>query len=140
MNIAITERAASYMSRMVRFSGGSAGSGFRLVVTPGGCSGFNSSFTVEAAPQSGDAILESNGVKVFLPAESRILLDGVTVDFADTAMSTGLIFTNPNAQPCACSSSSAGAPPQSATISIAQHPAPALKPCRDHMAMISLDR
>jgi iron-sulfur cluster assembly accessory protein len=119
MNITITDQAAKFISRMIRFNGGSAGSGFRLVVTPGGCSGFNSSFTVENAPQSGDATLESNGVTVFLPAESRILLEGVTVDFADTAMATGLSFINPNAQSCACSSASAGAPPQSATISIA---------------------
>jgi iron-sulfur cluster assembly accessory protein len=119
MNINITEKAAKFISRMIRFNGGTAGSGFRLVVSPGGCSGFNSSFTVEAAPQSGDAVLDSSGVKVFLPAESRILLEGVTVDFADTAMSTGLSFINPNAQSCACSSASAGAPPQAATISIA---------------------
>jgi iron-sulfur cluster assembly protein len=119
MNITITDKAASFMRRMIRFNGGTANTGFRLVVSPGGCSGFNSSFTVEAAPLPGDAILDNNGVKVFLPAESRILLEGVTVDFADTAMSTGLSFINPNAQSCACSSASAGAPPQSATVSIA---------------------
>ena len=119
MNINITEKAATFMRRMIRFNGGTADSGFRLVVTPGGCSGFNSSFTVETTPLQGDALLDSNGVKVFLPAESRLLLEGVTVDFADTTMATGLSFINPNAQSCACSSSSAGAPPQSATVSIA---------------------
>jgi iron-sulfur cluster assembly accessory protein len=119
MNITITDKAAKFITRMIRFNGGTANSGFRLIVTPGGCSGFNSSFTVETAPLQGDAVLDNNGVKVFLPAESRILLDGVTVDFTDTAMSTGLSFINPNAQSCACSSASAGAPPQSATISIA---------------------
>lgn len=119
MNITITPKAESFMRRMIRFNGGGAGAGFRLVVTPGGCSGFNSSFTVEAAPQPGDAVLDSNGMKVFLPAESRVMLQGVTVDFADSAMSTGLSFINPNAQSCACSSASAGAPPRSATVSIA---------------------
>ena len=119
MNITITDKAAKFISRMIRFNGGTAASGFRLVVTPGGCSGFNSSFTVEAAPLEGDAVLDSNGIKVFLPAESRILLEGVTVDFADTTMATGLSFINPNAQSCACSSSGSGAPPQHATVSIA---------------------
>lgn len=119
MNITITDQAASFMRRMIRFSGGTANAGFRLVVSPGGCSGFNSSFTVEAAPQQGDAVLDNNGVKLFLPAESRILLEGVTVDFADTAMSTGLSFTNPNAQSCGCSSAGAGAPSQTSTVSVA---------------------
>jgi len=119
MNITITDKAAKFISRMIRFNGGTTSSGFRLVVTPGGCSGFSSSFTVEAAPLEGDAVLDSDGIKVFLPAESRILLEGVTVDFSDNAMSTGLSFINPNAQSCACSSSGTGAPPKSATVSIA---------------------
>ncbi|MBI3901955.1 MAG: iron-sulfur cluster assembly accessory protein [Nitrosomonadales bacterium] len=119
MNITITDKAAKFISRMIRFNGGAAGSGFRLAVTPGGCSGLSSSFTVEATPLDGDAVLESGGVKLFLPAESRILLEGVTIDFTDTAMATGLSFINPNAQSCACSSASAGAPPKAATISIA---------------------
>jgi iron-sulfur cluster assembly accessory protein len=119
MNITITDKAAKFISRMIRFNGGTTGSGFRLVVTPGGCSGFNSSFTVETSPLEGDAVLDSNGIKVFLPAKSRILLEGVTVDFADTAMSTGLSFINPNAQSCACSSSGTGLPPKNATVSIA---------------------
>lgn len=120
MNIIITDKAEAFIKRMIRFNGGGAGAGFRLLVSPGGCSGFNSSFTVENAPLEGDAVLTSNGVKVFLPAESRIMLEGVTVDFADTPMSSGLSFINPNAQACGCSSSgsSAGSAPQSASISI----------------------
>jgi len=119
MNINITSKAENFMRRMIRFNGGASGSGFRLEVTPGGCSGLSSNFTVEAAPLAGDAVLESNGIKVFLPAESRILLEGVTIDFADTAMATGLSFIDPKAQSCACSTAEAGAPPKSASVSIA---------------------
>lgn len=121
MNVIITPKAESFIRRMIRFNGGAADSGFRLVVSPGGCSGYSSSFTVENAPLAGDAVLDNNGVKVFLPAESRVLLEGVTIDFADTPMATGLTFINPNAQACGCSSagSSADAPPPTASISIA---------------------
>lgn len=118
MDITITEKAGNFMRRMIRFNRGTADSGFRLLVSPGGCSGLSSSFTVEASPQAGDAVLESNGIKVFLPAESRILLEGVTVDFADTPLSTGLIFINPHAQACGCSSSSDSAPSGVASVSI----------------------
>lgn len=119
MNIMITPSAEKFMRRMIRFNGGNTESGFRLVVTPGGCSGLSSEFTVEAAPLENDAVLDSNGMKVFLPAESRILLEGVTIDFSDSAMSTGLTFIDPKAQPCGCSSSSpAGAPSGVATVSI----------------------
>ncbi len=119
MNIVLTPKAEKFISRMIRFGGAGANAGFRLSVAPGGCSGLSSSFTVEAAPFPGDALLESNGVKLFLPAESRVLLEGVTIDFTDSAMSTGLSFISPHAQACGCSSSDSQLPPQTATVSIA---------------------
>ena len=104
MNVTITPSAEKFIRRMIRFNG-SGQDGFRLVLTAGGCSGLAAEFSVEAAPRAGDSVLEHNGLKLFLPAESRLLLDGVTIDFADTAMSSGLTFINPNAASCACSSS-----------------------------------
>lgn len=109
--LTLTPAAAKFIQRMVRFSGEPEGAGFRLLVSAGGCSGLNSEFTVVAAPLSGDAVVEASGVRLFLPAESRLLLEGVTVDFADTPTKSGLTFINPNQAPCACSSSApAGAP------------------------------
>jgi len=119
MNITITPKAEKFISRMIRFNGGGPEYGFRLSVSPGGCSGLSSSFTVEPAPMPGDAVLQSNGVKLYLPAESRVLLEGVTIDFTDTAMSTGLSFINPHAQACGCSSSGMQDAPQKATVSVA---------------------
>ncbi len=111
--VTVTAAAEKFMRRMVRFSEHPAG-GFRLTVTPGGCSGYASEFTVEAAPRAGDAELGFNGVRVFLPAESRLMLDGCTVDFADTPTQSGLTFFNPNAASCGCSTSgdSAAVPAQ----------------------------
>ena len=105
MNLTITPAAEKFISRMVRFSTEPAG-GFRLSVTAGGCSGLSSEFTVEASPLPGDSVVESGSVKLFLPAESRLLLDGVTVDFVDTPTRSGLTFFDPKAVPCGCSSSS----------------------------------
>jgi iron-sulfur cluster assembly accessory protein len=111
--LTVTPAAERFMRRMVRLSERPAG-GFRLSVSPGGCSGYSSSFTVEAAPQAGDSELAVNGLRLFLPAESRLLLDGVTVDFTDTPTQTGLSFVNPAAAACGCSD--AAAPPASATV------------------------
>jgi iron-sulfur cluster assembly protein len=79
---------------------GTPGSGFRLVVSPGGCSGLSADISVKGAPDPGDAVVERNGVKLFVPAESRILLDGVTIDFADTPSQTGLVFRDPKGTSC----------------------------------------
>lgn len=118
LNVTITPAAEKFMRRMVRFSATPAG-GFRLLVSAGGCSGYNSEFTVEDAPQAGDAVHTVGDLKLYLPAESRLLLDGVTIDFKDTPLSSGLTFTNPNAAPCACSSSAPAGVPGTVTVDIA---------------------
>lgn len=116
-NVTFTPAAAKFIRRMVRFSESPAG-GMRLTVTPGGCSGYSSEFTIEPAAQDGDSEMQVGETRVFLPAESRMVLDGVIVDFADTPTKSGLTFTNPGAAPCACSSSGDAAPPTQATVSL----------------------
>ena len=99
MNFTITPAAQKFMRMMLRVDCG-AGSGFRLAVSPGGCSGLAADISVRTEPQAGDAVVERDGVKLFLPAESRLLLDGVTIDFADTATQTGLVFHDPKQVSC----------------------------------------
>jgi iron-sulfur cluster assembly accessory protein len=106
MQLTMTPAAEKFVRRMIRFGGAGDNAGFRLQVSAGGCSGLASEFTVEAQPQPGDAVVEVNGVKLFLPAESRLLLEGATMDFADTPTNSGLTFVTPNSPSCACSSSS----------------------------------
>ena len=109
-NVTITPAAAKFINRIVRFSGLGAGAGLRLSVTPGGCSGYSSEFSAEAAPQAGEQALEIDGMRLFLGAESRLMLEGLTIDFTETPTQSGLAFINPNKAPCACSSAEASAP------------------------------
>ena len=103
MNVTLTPAAEKFVRRMMRFGGG-PDSGFRLVVTSGGCSGLAAEFSVEAKPSAGDAVVTLSGIRFFLPAESRLLLDGVTIDFADTPLQTGFVFHDPKGTSCGCSS------------------------------------
>ncbi|BCB26103.1 hypothetical protein SKTS_09890 [Sulfurimicrobium lacus] len=121
MDLTITTKAGNFMRRMVRFGHAGGNAGFRLVVSPGGCSGLSSEFTIEANPQFGDYVLEQDDLKVFLPQSSRELLEGYTIDFADTMMETGLKFFNPNARGvCGCGTSAPGEnDPTVATVNIA---------------------
>ncbi|WP_341674849.1 iron-sulfur cluster assembly accessory protein [Niveibacterium sp. SC-1] len=107
--LTLTPAATRFIGRMLRFSGQPADAGFRLDVTPGGCSGLNAAFTVEAKPGAGESVLDVAGVRLFLTAGSRLLLEGATVDFADTPTQSGLTFVLPNQTPCGCSSSGADA-------------------------------
>lgn len=96
MQMTITPAAKTFIRRMITFSA-NPGGGFRLLVTPGGCSGLSAQFDVVAAPRDGDKEFIIEGLRLFLPAESRLLLDGVTIDFSESATSGGLIFRDPKA-------------------------------------------
>jgi iron-sulfur cluster assembly accessory protein len=110
-NLTITPAAAKFINRVVRFSGLAAGAGLRLAVKPGGCSGYSSEFSAQAAPAADEQLLEVGGVRLFLAAESRLLLNGLVVDFVETATESGLSFTDPNKEACACSSAAAAPKP-----------------------------
>ncbi|MGA2894566.1 MAG: iron-sulfur cluster assembly accessory protein [Xanthobacteraceae bacterium] len=106
MNLTLTPAAEKFIRRMIRFNGG-AGSGFRLAVSAGGCSGLAAQFEVEAAPRDGDAVAHLGDIRLFLPAESRLLLDGVTIDFTETPLQSGFVFHDPKTANCGCKSADA---------------------------------
>ncbi len=105
MNLTLTRSAARFM-RMMLAADGTPGSGFRLSVSPGGCSGLSAEIGVAAQPAANEACVTVDGIPLFLTAQSRILLHDVTVDFVDTMTSQGLVFHDP--KQVACSTSSAG--------------------------------
>jgi len=94
LNLIITPAADKFVRRLLRFDGGEA-SGLRLEVAPGGCSGLSAQFAVAEAPGNGETVFETNGLRFFLPEQSRLLLQGVIMDFQETATTSGFKFHDP---------------------------------------------
>lgn len=110
LNLTLTPAAERFMRRIVRLSG-QPDAGFRLVVSAGGCAGYATEFSAEPAPLPGDETLEpSPGLRLFLPAGSQPLLDGATVDFADTPTQSGLRISGGAEQGCGCGSANGPSP------------------------------
>lgn len=107
-HFSITPKAEAFIRTMVRFGGKGPGAGFRLQVTPGGCSGMNAEFAVEDAAQGNERTVEVGSVKLFVPLLSYAMLEGITIDYVDTATKSGFTFIDPAKGACACSSSSEG--------------------------------
>ena len=86
---------------------GKVGSGLRVFVQGGGCSGFQYGLMIEENGQgSGDEVYESNGVKLLIDPISIRYLGGAEVDFVDTVTGGGFTIKNPNAvSTCGCGSS-----------------------------------
>jgi len=77
----------------------------RVIVDPGGCSGFLTRFKLDdEKPQKDDAIFEDAGAKVVLDSVSLKLLNGATIDFtSEIARSAFVIESIPNAtSTCGC--------------------------------------
>jgi iron-sulfur cluster assembly accessory protein len=102
VELVINPAAETFIRRMIRFGNVSSSGGFRLAVSPGGCTGLAAEFDVLSEPRAGDAVLRYNGLNIFLPVESRLLLDGVTIDCADTPTESGFVFHDPKISGSTC--------------------------------------
>jgi iron-sulfur cluster assembly accessory protein len=84
-----------------------SGYGLRVFVAGSGCSGLQYGLAFENKTEEGDFVFESQGLQVYLDANSAMYLDGATVDYAEGPMGAGFKIENPNAiGGCSCSSAS----------------------------------
>jgi iron-sulfur cluster insertion protein len=103
--IHVTETAASKITELLSEEQ-KDGSGLRVFVQGGGCSGFQYGLMIDEGGGFGDQIFESNGVKLYVDPISVRYLGGAEVDFVDTVTGGGFTIKNPNAKStCGCGSS-----------------------------------
>ena len=82
------------------------GSGLRVFVQGGGCSGFQYGLMIEETGSDADRVFESNGVKLYVDPISIRYLGGAEVDFVDTVTGGGFTIKNPQAvSTCGCGQS-----------------------------------
>jgi iron-sulfur cluster assembly protein len=72
--------------------------GLRLVVTSGGCAGFQYEMGLVEKSKPEDVSCESRGVKILIDPDSVALISGTTIDFIDSHEGTGFSFDNPHAR------------------------------------------
>jgi iron-sulfur cluster insertion protein len=103
--INVSQTAASKINELLAEEG-KAGSGLRVFVQGGGCSGFQYGLMIEESGGSGDQVFESNGVRLFVDPISISYLKGAEVDFVETVTGGGFTIRNPNAvSTCGCGQS-----------------------------------
>ena len=80
--------------------------GLRIMVETGGCAGYKYMLGLEIEAREGDALVEQDGVTLFVDEISKPHVVGMTVDFVESLESSGFVFENPNAtQQCGCGKS-----------------------------------
>src|SRR5438477_5440225 len=96
--VKLTDKAAAMVKETIEREN-LQGSGLRIAVVGGGCSGFQYSLDIEKDVRPDDMTFEVKGVKCFVDPMSSMYLLGVEVDYVETQFgSSGFSFKNPNAK------------------------------------------
>jgi iron-sulfur cluster insertion protein len=107
IGIEMTENAARRIGQIMEAECGSPAAGrFRIVVTGGGCSGFQYHFKIDEGPEDGDVEYERGGAKVVIDDVSLQYLAGSELDFIENLEGAYFTLNNPNAtSSCGCGTS-----------------------------------
>ena len=101
--INVTEAAADKLKEILQEEGQPDGA-LRVIVVPNGA-GAQYMLAIEEEAQAGDQVLNENGIRVLVDADSASLLDGAEIDYTDGLMRSGFVIQNPNIATtggCAC--------------------------------------
>ena len=103
--INVSTTAASKINELLAEEG-KVGSGLRVFVQGGGCSGFQYGLMIEESGGAGDQVYESNGVKLFVDPLSFQYLEDTEIDYVEGVHGSGFKFNNPQVTGiCGCGSS-----------------------------------
>jgi len=104
--VTLTAKAAAQVRRLMAEGSFPETHGLRLSVKGGGCSGLSYVLGFDEQPKETDAVLEQQGIKVFVDPKSIFYLSGTVLDFSDGLNGKGFVFNNPQAsRTCGCGSS-----------------------------------
>lgn len=80
--------------------------GLRIMIETGGCAGHKYLIGLDEEPRSDDAVIDCDGVKVFVDPDSQPLIAGLRVNFVERLEGAGFAFDNPNStSECSCGKS-----------------------------------
>ena len=100
--INVSETAAAKISELLTEEN-KAGSGLRVFVQGGGCSGFQYGLGFDRGALEGDHELEQHGVTIVVDPFSAPYLTGATIDWLDGLQESGFKIDNPQAtSSCGC--------------------------------------
>lgn len=106
MTLRLTENAARKVLTLIQEEASSAPLLFRVMVSGGGCSGFQYGFSLDDKRQEEDHIFEEHGVAVVVDDASLALLEGAQIDYVEELIGASFQIKNPNASSsCGCGNS-----------------------------------
>ena len=103
--IIITSKAAEKLIEVLK-ENNKEGSGLRVEIVPGGCSGFQYGLELDDKTTDLDLTIEEKGVKIIISKENLQFLKGARLDYVDSLQGAGFKISNPNVHSsCGCGQS-----------------------------------
>jgi len=101
----ITNKAAEKLKEVLK-ENSKEGSGLRVEIVPGGCSGFQYGLELDDNTTDLDLVLEDKGVKIIISKDNMQFLKGAKLDYVDSLQGGGFKISNSNAHSsCGCGQS-----------------------------------
>ena len=101
----ITKKAAEKLIEVLK-ENNKEGSGLRVEIVPGGCSGFQYGLELDDSTTDLDLVIEEKGVKIIVTKDNMQFLKGAKLDYVDSLQGGGFKISNPNAHDsCGCGQS-----------------------------------
>ena len=101
----ITKKAAEKLIETLK-ENNKEGSGLRVEIVPGGCSGFQYGLELDDNTTDLDLVIEEKGVRIIISKENMQFLKGAKLDYVDSLQGAGFKISNPNAhESCGCGQS-----------------------------------
>lgn len=104
--ITLTETAAKKILSLIKDDPKTSAWMFRVMVSGGGCSGFQYNFSLDDTCHQDDQVFTEHGVEVVVDEASSALLAGAHIDYVEELIGASFQIKNPNASSsCGCGNS-----------------------------------
>ncbi|MBI4143276.1 iron-sulfur cluster assembly accessory protein [Candidatus Woesearchaeota archaeon] len=103
----VTSKAAEKLREVLK-ENSKEGSGLRVEIVPGGCSGFQYGLELDDNTTDLDLVVEDKGVRIIISKENMNFLKGAKLDYVDSLQGGGFKISNPNVKSgsgCGCGQS-----------------------------------
>ena len=101
----ITNKAVDKLKEVLK-ENNKEGSGLRVEIVPGGCSGFSYGLELDDNTTDLDLTIEEKGVKIIISKDNMQFLKGAKLDYVDSLQGGGFKISNPNTKgSCGCGES-----------------------------------
>ena len=106
MVVTLSEGAAERIRDLLAQQDRPEGSGLRLKVRGGGCSGLMYEMDLSDGPEEGDQVAEQHGVRVFVDPKSALFVQDSHIEWESDLMGSRFKIGNPQAKAsCSCGES-----------------------------------